>query len=195
MTSRLWRGHGGASDAHAEVVQPIKERLRDYIEEPDRGVEQAPETTATEAPARPERAEHDLLSVGQHVTSVLAAAEQAAENLRREADKLAAAKIAEAETYAEQRKREAEAEAERIVRDAERRANELDGAAEHRNRALLADISASEGRMTNLASSLREVADRLEHVAADGLGRADADANAPVGREEAEQERHVEPIG
>jgi hypothetical protein len=182
----------------------------------------------------------ELAQVGQHVASVLAAAEAAAAELRKEAEDEARqirqaaeqaagelrerAKVdsdagrnearrqvalaeqeahatrADADSYAETRRREADAEAMRVVRDAEARASRLADEAADRHRVLLADISASENRMRHLATSLREVADRLEGVAGAGAGggdRDDRDESAALdrrlGRRAAEAAR-MEPV-
>ncbi len=166
------------------------------------------EPSAKATPAGPPEAEIkgrlDAATIGEHVASVLKAAEAAAANLRveaeqdskrvreqaqREADeirarvgreaeserqeaqhaletagKVAKATRSEADRYAEERRREADSQVRRLVQDAERQAAEIGDVGAERHRVLLADIAASESRMSELAESLRDVAARLEGV-------------------------------
>ena len=161
------------------------------------------------------RQQPDLTYVADHVKTVLAAAEAAADKLRFDAEQDAqrirdeatrsaddarehAATEAEAEraearrqlthakeearatqteadAYAESRRREADAEAMRLVRDAERRSSQIAAVAAERHGILLNDIAASEGRMRELAVSLREVAQRLDDVAGSTVGEVELD--------------------
>jgi len=208
MTLRRKTDRQGASGRAGEIHQPLHGALplARYLEEKQ-------EEEQVEPPG--------LAQLGEHVASVLTAAEAAATKLREEAEnearqtrkqaeeaasdlrtrfeaqietdrsearrqvalaeQEARATRADADSYAETRRREADAESIRIVRDAEQRASQLADAAAERHRVLLADISASENRMQHLATSLREVANRLEEVATAGSG--DRDRSEALDRE------------
>jgi hypothetical protein len=147
-----------------------------------------PAQPAEAAPAAPPTAHDDPGRVGEHVASIVAAAESAAatiradaerdaEELRGEAQKVlddakaaAAAIKTEAESYAETRKRDADAAAARVVDEAERRALNIADEAVQRDRVLLANIEASEQRLRDLARSLRTVAGSLDDVVGGGEG-------------------------
>jgi alanyl-tRNA synthetase len=133
-----------------------------------------------------------LSDVAEHVESVLAAAEQAAETLRqaaerdaeqirRQATRAAEAELAraretardvqaEADAYADTRQRDAESHAMRLLREAEHRATLIPSVAAKRHSRLLDDIDASERRIRELAHSLRDVAGQLEAVAGGSAG-------------------------
>ena len=139
-----------------------------------------------------------LTSAGDYVVSVLAAAEEAAEKLRldaeeearltrqlleEEADHLHARLVAEteaAEAHVNELRADAEETAARIVGEAEEHAAEIEHVAADRHRVLLSDIASSESRMTNLAETLHRVASQLEEVAAARLPFNETDANSPL---------------
>jgi hypothetical protein len=106
---------------------------------------------------------------GEHVASVLRAAEAAAERLtesaQREADDLRAqARVAreQADVYAEQKQREAEANAARAMEGAELAAYQHIQEIKQRNDALHKDLSLAETRLRDLVAGLRTLASHLE---------------------------------
>jgi hypothetical protein len=153
---------------------------------------------ATTAPASPQL--DDAGRVGEHIASIVAAAESAAATIRAdaereaealraaarrtldEADTEAAAVRSQAEEYAAAGKRGADDRAAQILADAERRAATIADDAVERDRKLLANIAASEGRLRDLAKSLRMVASSLDDVVGDGEAGHAADRHAEEGQ-------------
>jgi vacuolar-type H+-ATPase subunit H len=133
----------------------------------------------------------DIAALGVHITSVLEAAEAAAEKLRGDAEAEADAVRADADRYAEARRQQADEEAARVVGDAERRAFEVEQFAVERHRTLIEDIASSEQRMGVLADSLQAVAGQLREVAGDKLPLEVRDSDQPL-RADAEAAGHVD---
>lgn len=142
----------------------------------------------------------DLAGVGDHIASVLAAAETAASNLRAaaeeeateirlsvthesEAARASARQIVEeaeaagaeirreADRYAEDRRRTADEQAATIVSEAKRNALSIAETAQERHRVVLTNIATSEVRLRDLAKNLRSVASALDTVVGDGPTR------------------------
>jgi hypothetical protein len=138
----------------------------------------------------------DLAGVGDHIASVLAAAEAAASNLRAGAEeeanevrlrvkqegesaRAAARQIVEeaeasgaeirgdADRYAEDRRRKADEQAAKILSEAKRNAASLAETSQERHRVVLTNIATSEARLRDLAKSLRAVASALDTVVGD----------------------------
>jgi type IV secretory pathway VirB10-like protein len=137
----------------------------------------------------------DYSKLGEHVASVVKAAEVAAERIREEANLEAATTLSEADrvraeakeatktmregaaTDAEATRREAEAEAAKIIASAKREETRALKAAEERLTTLQQQIELTEKRLNQLAASLRNVAVQLEALGeAEGLPvRSDED--------------------
>jgi hypothetical protein len=138
----------------------------------------------------------DLAGVGDHIASVLAAAEAAASNLRARAEeeanevrlrvkqegesaRAAARQIVEeaeasgaeirgdADRYAEDRRRKADEQAAKILSEAKRNAASIAETSQERHRVVLTNIATSEARLRDLAKSLRAVASALDTVVGD----------------------------
>jgi vacuolar-type H+-ATPase subunit H len=136
------------------------------------------------AAAGPDPAAYEHL--GEHVTTVLSSADEAAkrlqasatqeaERIRAEAEDYARKARAAADAYAEQRREGAETEASAITADAEKRAREMRTAAEEqatdiqrdavrRREALLQESERSEERLRNLLKVFRVMTERLENL-------------------------------
>ena len=134
------------------------------------------------APNDPAAYEH----LGEHVTTVLSSADEAAkrlhasatkeaERIRAEAEDYARKTRAAADAYAEQRREGAETQASAITADAEKRAREVRNAAEEqatdiqrdavrRREALLQESERSEERLRNLLKVFRAMTERLENL-------------------------------
>jgi hypothetical protein len=134
------------------------------------------------APDDPAAYEH----LGEHVTTVLSSADEAAkrlqasatkqaERIRGEAEDYARKTRAAADAYAEQRREGAETQASAITADAEKRAREVRNAAEEqatdmqrdavrRREALLQESERSEERLRNLLKVFRAMTERLENL-------------------------------
>jgi type IV secretory pathway VirB10-like protein len=137
----------------------------------------------------------DYARLGEHVASVVKAAEVAAERIREEANLEAATTLSEADRVraeteeatkmmregaagdAEAKRREAEAEAAKIIASAKREETRAAKAAEERLATLQQQIELTEKRLNQLAASLRNVAVQLEALGeAEGLPvRSDED--------------------
>jgi hypothetical protein len=137
---------------------------------------------AAAAPNDPAAYEH----LGEHVTTVLSSADEAAkrlqasatkqaERIRGEAEDYARKTRAAADAYAEQRREGAETQASAITADAEKRAREVRNAAEEqatdiqrdavrRREALLQESERSEERLRNLLKVFRAMTERLENL-------------------------------
>jgi hypothetical protein len=124
--------------------------------------------------------------LGEHVTTVLSSADEAAkrlqasatrqaERIRGEAEEYARKTRAAADAYAEQRREGAETQASAITADAEKRAREVRTAAEEqatdiqrdavrRREALLQESERSEERLRNLLKVFRAMTERLENL-------------------------------
>ena len=136
----------------------------------------------------------DYTKLGEHVASVVNAAEVAAERIREEANLEAATTLSEADraraeaeeatkmiregaaAEAEAKRREAEAEAAKIIASAKREETRALKAAEERLTTLQRQIELTEKRLNQLAAGLRNVAVQLET-----LGKAEG---LPVRRDE-----------
>jgi hypothetical protein len=203
----FFRSRGRHTEDAAELDSPVS-RTTPYGAATEAAAEDAPQPKtvdrgAAEAPAT---GVDGAGRVGEHVAGIVAAAEAAAATIRtdaqREADELLAAarrtldqaEVSAAEMrskvdeYAAARHREAEATAEQILADAERRATSVAGEAADRDRALAANIEASENRLRDLAKSLRTVASSLDDVVGDA-GEGESAANAATGDEAWEEEQ------
>jgi hypothetical protein len=152
----------------------------------------------------------DYGHIGEHVASVLRAAESAAMEITARAEEDAAKQVSEAarqagmilheaegiraETEDANRllREQADAYAERTRKDAEAKAADLLQAArlaattrahedEERQRALRRDIDLSEARLSELGTGLRDLAVRLEELVATDRPTADAPAERPGG--------------
>jgi vacuolar-type H+-ATPase subunit E/Vma4 len=137
---------------------------------------------AAAGPNDPAAYEH----LGEHVTTVLSSADEAAKRLqasatkqadriRGEAEDYARKTRAAADAYAEQRREGAETQASAITADAEKRAREVRTAAEEqatdiqrdavrRREALLQESERSEERLRNLLKVFRAMTERLENL-------------------------------
>jgi hypothetical protein len=112
-------------------------------------------------------APRDLDGVGEHITSVLAAAEAAAAKLRSEAEGESQAMLRDAEREAREIRERAEAKAAAIMLEAERSAGSMADTSRERHRVVLSNIATSEARLRDLAKSLRGVATALDTVVGD----------------------------
>lgn len=137
---------------------------------------------ALASPGDPVAYEH----LGEHVSTVLSSADEAAkrlqasatreaERIRGEAEDYARKTRAAADAYAEQRRESAETQASAITADAEKRAREVRNAAEEkatdiqrdairRREALLQESERSEERLRNLLKVFRAMTERLENL-------------------------------
>jgi hypothetical protein len=131
----------------------------------------------------------DFEELGEHVASVLKAAELAARGIRTKADGEAEAQVteagrqageilhdaeglrAEAEAYATRTREDADAQASKVLQAAREEAAIRARDEEERQRALREDIERSENRLTELGAGLRDLATRLEELV--GADRAD----------------------
>jgi len=147
----------------------------------------------------------DYGDLGEHVASVLKAAELAAVGIRTQAEQEASAQVSEAgrqagkilheveglraeaeeanrlmreqaESYAERTRQDADGEASKVLHAAEEAAATLARDEEVRQKALREDIARAEKRLTELGVGLRDLAARLEElVNADGPPADEAD--------------------
>jgi cell division septum initiation protein DivIVA len=122
-----------------------------------------------------EGAPADYSQFGEHVASVLKAAEAAAERLaedaRRQAtDILGQAKNVreQADVYAEQKQREVDAETAKLLEAAELSAARRVQDARQRNEALHKDLELTEKRLQDLVTGLRTLASHLEDLLGPG---------------------------
>jgi cell division septum initiation protein DivIVA len=154
------------------------------------------------APPPPDAANDPAVyeQLGEHVTTVLSSADEAAkrlqasatnqaERIRGEAEDYARKTRAAADAYAEQRREGAETQASAITADAEKRAREVRNAAEEqatdmqrdavrRREALLQESERSEERLRNLLKVFRAMTERLENlVSTSGEGSAMTDTS------------------
>ena len=131
----------------------------------------------------------DFEELGEHVASVLKAAELAARGIRTKAEREAEAQVteagrqageilhdaeglrAEAEAYATRTREDADAQASKVLQAAREEAAIRARDEEERQRALREDIERSENRLTELGAGLRDLATRLEELV--GADRAD----------------------
>ena len=172
-------------------VEPLANRFTQYslgAAKGDREQSLRPEPVARAAqpaagaPNDPAAYEH----LGEHVTTVLSSADEAAkrlhasatkeaERIRAEAEDYARKTRAAADAYAEQRREGAETQASAITADAEKRAREVRKAAEEqatdiqrdavrRREALLQESERSEERLRNLLKVFRAMTERLENL-------------------------------
>jgi hypothetical protein len=166
----------------------------------DRSPRPKPVIAAEAPPAAPDDPavyEH----LGEHVTTVLSSADEAAkrlqasatkqaERIRGEAEDYARKTRAAADAYAEQRREGAETQASAITADAEKRAREVRNAAEEqatdmqrdavrRREALLQESERSEERLRNLLKVFRAMTERLENLVST-QGEAAAMTDMPV---------------
>lgn len=140
--------------------------------------------------------------LGEHVSTVLSSADEAAkrlhasatkeaERIRGEAEDYARKTRAAADAYAEQRRENAETEASAITADAEKRAREARNAAEEqaadiqhdairRREALLRESEHSEERLQNLLKVFRAMTERLENLVSATDAPPPGQAEAPV---------------
>jgi cell division septum initiation protein DivIVA len=125
-------------------------------------------TDGHEAPA-------DYSHFGEHVASVLKAAEAAAERVAEDARRDAAAILGEAkdvreqaEVYAQQKQREADAQAAKVVEGAELTATRRVHEARQRNEALHKDLELTETRLRDLVTGLRNLASHLDGLLGEG---------------------------
>jgi vacuolar-type H+-ATPase subunit E/Vma4 len=170
------------NDAPAEAPNQSREEKRGQTRSPwPESVARAEQPAAT-APNDPAVYEH----LGEHVTTVLSSADEAAKRLqasatrqadriRGEAEDYARKTRASADAYAEQRREGAETQASAITADAEKRAREVRTAAEEqatdiqrdairRREALLQESERSEERLRNLLKVFRAMTERLENL-------------------------------
>jgi DNA repair exonuclease SbcCD ATPase subunit len=131
----------------------------------------------------------DYEELGEHVASVLKAAELAAREIRTKAEQEAEAQVteagrqagkilhdaeglrAEAEAYAARTRQDADAQASKALQDAEETAADRTREEDERQRALREDIERSKKRLTELGAGLRDLATRLDELV--GLDPAD----------------------
>jgi chromosome segregation ATPase len=124
----------------------------------------------------------DYEGLGEHVASVLKAAELAAREIRTEAEQEAETRVteagrqageilheaeglrAEAEAYAARTRQDADAQASKALQDAQETAANRTREEDERQRALRDDIERSENRLTELSAGLRDLATRLEEL-------------------------------
>jgi hypothetical protein len=144
----------------------------------------------------------DYAQLGEHVASVLNAAELAATAIRTQAEQEGAAQVTEAgrqagkilheaeglrteaeeanrlmreqaESYAERTRRDADVEASRLLEAAQKAAATLAREEELRQRELREDIERTEKRLTELGAGLRDLATRLDELVYAGRPPAD----------------------
>jgi hypothetical protein len=203
---RRRRGSGSDDDSGArnESAESSAERFTPYSlrsageppADPDRsrekhgGQDRSPESepTAKAAQSAPEAADDPAVyeHLGEHVSTVLSSADEAAkrlqasatkeaERIRGDAEDYARKTRAAADAYAEQRREGAETEASAITADAEKRARKVRKAAEEqamdiqrdavrRREALLQESERSEERLRNLLKVFRAMTERLENL-------------------------------
>jgi type IV secretory pathway VirB10-like protein len=144
----------------------------------------------------------DYARLGEHVASVVKAAEVAAERIREEANRKAATTLSEADRVraeteeatkmmregaaadGEAKRREAEAEAAKIIASAKREETRAVKAAEERLATLQQQIELTEKRLDQLAASLRNVAVQLEALGeAEGLPLRSDEDQTDIGEE------------
>jgi vacuolar-type H+-ATPase subunit E/Vma4 len=113
----------------------------------------------------------DYSQFGEHVASVLKAAEAAAERLAEDARRQATEILAQAkdvreqaDVYAEQKQREVDAETAKMLESAELTAARRVQEARQRNEALHKDLELTEKRLQDLVSGLRTLASHLENL-------------------------------
>lgn len=113
----------------------------------------------------------DYSRFGEHVASVLTAAEAAAERLTEQAHQKAEEILADArnvhaqaDVYAEQKQREADAEAAKTLEGAELTASRQVYEARQRNETLHKDLELTETRLHDLVTGLRTLASHLEEL-------------------------------
>jgi vacuolar-type H+-ATPase subunit E/Vma4 len=175
-------------DAPNEAPTEVRNQSREEKGDGDQDRSRRPESDArAEQPAAtgpndPAVYEH----LGEHVTTVLSSADEAAkrlqasatreaERIRGEAEDYARKTRAAADAYAEQRREGAETQASAITADAEKRAREVRTAAEEqatdiqrdavrRREALLQESEWSEERLRNLLKVFRAMTERLENL-------------------------------
>ncbi len=155
-------------------------------------------------PSRVPRVEKpdQLTDVGARVTAILTAAEQAAQEIRRDADRAAAARVEElraeaeaeardlrlaAESYGKRQRQLADEEARRIVAEAEEKAKTVHAEeerrwqqrlaeAEGRLRTAAAEAEWLEAKRSRIVDSLRALSDDLaDAIASNGNGEVAAD--------------------
>lgn len=143
--------------------------MGELIEGPDfRHVDHATVPVPEEEPEPGnDAAPRDLDGVGEHIASVLAAAQAAAAKLRSEAEEQSQAMLRDAERDAREIRERAEAKAAAIVLEAERAAGSMADTSRERHRVVLSNIATSEARLRDLAKSLRGVATALDTVVGD----------------------------
>ena len=140
--------------------------------------------------------------LGEHVSTVLSSADEAAkrlqatakkeaERIRGEAEDYGRKTRAAADAYAEERRASAETQASAITADAEKRARELRSAAEEqataiqrdgirRREALFQETERSEERLRNLLTVFRAMTERLENLVTTGGSRGTETAQTSV---------------
>jgi hypothetical protein len=111
--------------------------------------------------------------IGAHVDLILAAADQAAEQIRRDAEQT----LRDAQAEAAKVRAEAAREATEMVTDCERRGKEIEGAARDRADELAKETDAVEARLDELLTTVRGLTDQLERRLARDVGAA-ADAGS-----------------
>lgn len=151
--------------ADPEAESPAASRLADYTAK-QTGHDDSPDDAARLAPKEDEAVElvTDYGKLGEHVASVLEAANAAAAKIREEAEKEVRETRQRANDYAAEKRREAEDEAADIVARAEREASEHTNVAQERGRALANNVALSEERLRQLVAGLRDLAGRLEEL-------------------------------
>jgi cell division septum initiation protein DivIVA len=122
-----------------------------------------------------EGAAADYSQFGEHVASVLKAAEAAAERLADDARRQASEILAQAKDvreqadgYAEQKHREVDAETSKLLESAELTAARRVQEARQRNEALHKDLELTEKRLQDLVVGLRTLASHLENLLGPG---------------------------
>jgi hypothetical protein len=145
-----------------------------------------PETNIVEPASGPPNDPTAYERLGEHVSTVLSSADEAAkrlqasatkeaERIRGEAAEYAQKTRAASDAYAEQRRESAETEASAITADAEKRARDVRNAADEqaadiqrdairRREALLQESERSEERLQNLLKVFRAITERLENL-------------------------------
>ena len=153
----------------------------------------------------------DYTKLGEHVASVVKAAEVAAERIREEANREAATTISEADRLraeakeatkmmregaaadAEAKRREAEAEAAKVILSAKREEAREVKVAEERLATLQQHIELTEKRLNQLAGGLRNVAVQLEALGeAEGLPVGSGEDQTNIGEETLEGEETLD---
>ncbi len=137
---------------------------------------------------------------GEHLSSVLQAANEAAkkleddarteaERLRTEAENESRQTRKQAEKYAAEKRRDAEAKAADIVSRAEKAAKTRSIAAEERSRELESNVELAEARLQQLATGLVDTASRLEGLIERPVAHVGGEksASAPTGERTLEE--------